>query len=302
MLINYMDIRNIKTPQPTVEDSKYLEALFDIQANLMEGYFKIEGLPRPPIDINLKSTQVILKDFSSRVIEEIAEGFESTNYAIEICKSVNWNNNLLTDDKKSMVLNHLQNSNEEMADATAFFTELMMYANIKPEDIYNYINCKLKESVGLQSSVSNLGDIMMVGSVLLLKNHTQWQSIYSQNEWPVLKLMFTNDEGVLNEVRYNKVKAYTPGFNEFSEFSHEQEALLIWDIAYHLNIGRNFLKNKTWKQSGEMTNEVQYQEQVVLGFIKYCGYLFMVGFNPETLFHLCWRKNQVNVFRQNSNY
>lgn len=297
-----MDIRNIKTPQPEVVDDKYLEALFKIQVNLMEGYYKIEGLPRPPLDINLKSTQVILKDFSSRVIEEIAEGYESTTNAINICTSVGFNIAMLEEDQKSMILNHLQNSNEEMADATAFFTELMVYAQIGPEDIYNYINTVLKDKVGLKNPVVTLQDIMMVGMVLLIKDHRTWRNIKAESEWPVLKLVLEDSPGELNQTRYDKIHAYTPGFNGLSEYSHEQEALLIWDIAYHLNIGRNYLKNKTWKQSGEMTNELQYQEQVVLGFIKYCGYLMLVGFEPETLFHLCWRKNQVNVFRQQSNY
>lgn len=289
-----MDIRNIKTPQPEVNDGAYLEALFDIQANLMEGYYKIEGLPRPPLDINLKETQVILKDFSSRVIEEIAEGYESTNYAIDICKTVGWNLSLLNDEHRQMVLNHLQNSNEEMADATAFFTELMMYANIKPSDIYNYINMKIKDTMpGLTTDVSNLNGVMLVGFTLLVRHHTEF--IQRLPKYHVF-------QEVVDPEKYDKVHKYIPGFNDLTEYSHRIESMLIWDIAYHLNIGRNFLKNKTWKQSGEMTNELEYQEQVVLGFIKYCGYLLCVGFTAETLFHLCWRKNQVNVFRQESNY
>lgn len=289
-----MDIRNIKTPQPEVKDGAYLEALFDIQANLMEGYYKIEGLPRPPLDINLKETQVILKDFSSRVIEEIAEGYESTNYAIDICKAVGWNLSLLEAEDKRMVLNHLQNSNEEMADATAFFTELMMYANIKPSDIYNYINLNLKDNIpGLKTPVNNLNEIMLVGISMLFQNHPEFLQVV--HEYHVF------DEVVDPEKR-DKVHKYIPGFNNLTHYKHRMEALLIWEVAYHLNIGRNFLKNKTWKQSGEMTNELEYQEQVVLGFIKYCGYLLCVGFTAETLFHLCWRKNQVNVFRQESNY
>ena len=66
-----MDIRNIKENPPLVRNGKFLEAIYELQKDLMEGYIgKIEkNLPKYPISINSEKGQVVLKDFSSRVIE-----------------------------------------------------------------------------------------------------------------------------------------------------------------------------------------------------------------------------------------
>lgn len=69
-----------------------------------------------------------------------------------------------------------------------------------------------------------------------------------------------------------------------------------------LNIARNYLKNKPWKQSQEMTNEEKYQEEIVLAFIYMMGLFYKMGINQEDLYLLYFKKNQVNLFRQKSNY
>ena len=40
-----MDIRNITEKAPEVENGAFLEKMFDLQKELMEGYIRIEGLP-----------------------------------------------------------------------------------------------------------------------------------------------------------------------------------------------------------------------------------------------------------------
>ena len=72
-----MDSRNIKEPTPQIEDGKHLEKIYDLQKELLDSYIKIEGLPSYPIDVNSKKSQIILKDFTGRVIEELGEGYES---------------------------------------------------------------------------------------------------------------------------------------------------------------------------------------------------------------------------------
>lgn len=69
-----------------------------------------------------------------------------------------------------------------------------------------------------------------------------------------------------------------------------------------LSVARNFLKNKPWKQTGEMTDEKAYQSEVVMGFIEYLGYLKFVGMDAQSAYVLRFKKHLVNVFRQTSNY
>ena len=78
--------------------------------------------------------------------------------------------------------------------------------------------------------------------------------------------------------------------------------LVFWDVTYHLNIARNYLKNKPWKQSEMMTNEVKFQEELVIAFITMMGAFYISGITPENLYVLYFKKNQINLFRQKSNY
>ena len=283
-----MDIRTIKEAPEEVNNGLFLEKIFELQKKLMEGYIgKIEkNLPRYPISINSEQGQVVLKDFS-------AEGYESTEEALKIAESVGWNMDLLTSEQFEMVINNLQNSNEEQADAFAFFTELFIYANIGPKDIYEYINqIILKET---DDVLENLDDLFKFGAFIL------------QNEGyiePTLKLFNLVTEDMLND-RGKDVKhvlSYIPGFRSTSPELHSTEDHILWKVCYHLNIGRNFLKNKTWKQTQELTDGLRYQEQIVKAFIYYCGYLRVMGFTPETFYVLFFKKHKVNCFRQASNY
>ena len=98
------------------------------------------------------------------------------------------------------------------------------------------------------------------------------------------------------------VRSYIPAFTKACDESHRMEDHMLWSVAYHINISRNFLKNKPWKQTQELTDVTRYAEQVVLGFIKYLGYLAAVGFTPESLYVLFYKKHRVNEFRQTSGY
>ena len=289
-----MDIRNIKDNHPVVKDGKYLESIFDLQEILMEGYIgKIErNLPTYPISINSEKGQVVLKDFSSRVIEETAEGYESTSAALELLAQHGFNEDNLNQEQFEMLINHLQNSNEEQADAFAFFVELMLYANIGPEDIYEYARKVLGYPSG---SEIILHDLMVIGYNLHLKEGWVEQQM---NLFPVVS--------EANLEYYNKdvahVNSYIPGFRNMNTELHANEDHMLWKVAYHLNISRNFLKNKTWKQTQELTDGVRYQAEVVQAFISYCGYLMAMGFTDETFYVLFFKKHMVNRFRQKSGY
>lgn len=289
-----MDIRNIKDNPPVVKDGKYLESIFDLQEILMEGYIgKIErNLPTYPISINSEKGQVVLKDFSSRVIEETAEGYESTSAALELLAQHGFNEDNLNQEQFEMLINHLQNSNEEQADAFAFFVELMLYANIGPEDIYEYARKVLGYPSG---SEIILHDLMVIGYNLHLKEGWVEQQM---NLFPVVS--------EANLEYYNKdvahVNSYIPGFRNMNTELHANEDHMLWKVAYHLNISRNFLKNKTWKQTQELTDGVRYQAEVVQAFISYCGYLMAMGFTDETFYVLFFKKHMVNRFRQKSGY
>lgn len=284
-----MDIRNIKGPAPTVDPSKELEAIWDLQKDLLEGYIgKIEkDLPMYPIDIDTFKGQQILKDFSARIIEETAEGYESTSLVLRIFLKYDMNSNLITDDEWRSVLNHLQNSNEEQADAVAFYINLFLYAGLDIKDIYEYLHNRLF------TKVNCLSELMRVGYMFFDNLVTE-----------VLPFTIFPDSDQIKSLGYDPddVRGYIPAFHKSSIEAHKLEGNMLWEVCYHINIGRNFLKNKPWKQTQELTDVTRYSEQIILGFIKYMGYLYAQGFTPQTLYTLFYKKHMVNKFRQRSGY
>lgn len=296
-----MDIRNIREVPPVVENEGYLEAIYNLEAELLKGYCgKIEkDLPLPPIDINTFKGQQILKDFSARVIEETAEGYESTSAVIDMYLKHGFNNQTFSDSEWQMVANNLQNSNEEQADAMAFYMALLMYANLEIQDIYDYANTKLKPLLaGInRNKVENMLDLMLLGSYMF-DFESEDEELEEDCRYDLLSDSNIEDMGL----DVDHVNSYIPAFRLSNQEFHRHEDHMLWGVAYHINISRNFLKNKPWKQSQELTDITRYSEQLALGLIKYLGYLYTMRFNPKSLYTLCFKKNRVNHFRQNSGY
>lgn len=288
-----MDARDITEAVPVIPDGRYLEKIYELQKELIDHYVKIEGLPPYPIDVNTKKSQVIIKDFVGRVIEELAEGYESMLLIDQLSiKNQSWVYQYSSLDF-GQCLNHLQNVSEEMADAMHFMTELLIFVNIQPEDILNYIKKETGEKFEtLFQTVGNYNDIIAIsmsygaallsGEMDIMNNGVNLLSVESTDELTDVQL-------------YQAAHVYSHNF--YIEF---KEAL--WDVAYHLNIARNFLKNKPWKQSQMMTDELRFQAEIVKGFIKMMGAFSLIDITPENLFHIYFKKNRANAFRIRSNY
>lgn len=282
-----MDVRNIQIPHLQLDSTQYLSKMYELGSTQLNGYLKIEGLPAPPLDINPPKSQVILKDFIGRVIEELTEGYESTSEVVNMMKEVGWNVSILPNYKD--LLNHLQNANEEQADAIGFFITLLLYSNIMPEDIYEYV------SLNLEEEVYTLAKLMSYGVKILYE-------IDSTHIGATGYGLFNENLANYFDIDYKKVCSYTPGFHSISEQTHDAEATILWQVTYQINIARNLLKNRPWKQTQVMSKELDYQEAVVKSFLMYLGFLAINGFTPSSLFELFYRKQQLNLWRQNSGY
>lgn len=87
-----MDSRDIIEEPIKVVGGKYLECMYSLQKELLEQYIKVEGLPQYPIDVNTKKSQIILKDFVGRVIEELAEGYEALILVSKLTEKISFGN------------------------------------------------------------------------------------------------------------------------------------------------------------------------------------------------------------------
>jgi hypothetical protein len=76
----------------------------------------------------------------------------------------------------------------------------------------------------------------------------------------------------------------------------------LWDITYHLQLARNTLKNKPWKQSQMMTDEGLYRIKLKDATVSLFKFLHFTGFSPTSLYEVYYKKNLVNKFRIKSKY
>lgn len=286
-----MDARDIKELPPVVAGGNYLEQIYSLQKELIDHYVGIEGLPQYPLDVNTKKNQLLIKDFVGRVIEELAEGYESFKLVEDITqKNQLWFNGDNNHEYQQM-LNHLQNANEEQADALHFMVELLIFANIQPEDIDDYCNSYLDQlnQHTLTYEPNTLHKAGMIGYSLLTNDN---EGDHTGTSLDLLSLLDTDkDISLIKGGRIYNRQAY-----------HEMKSNM-WDVVYHLNIARNYLKNKPWKQSQMMTNELAFQEELVKAFIKLIGYFYTLGLtDKEDIYILYFKKQRVNKFRINSKY
>lgn len=292
-----MDSRDIKEMPEKVYEEKYLEKIYELQKELLDEYVKIEGLPPYPVNINSKKSQVLIKDFVGRVIEELAEGYESMIEVVNITKANKFFFGDVIISEIQRAVNHLQNVSEEMADAMHFMTELLIYSNIQPEDIDAYIDKAMPaiKSCNIIRRAMNAGIAM-----LAIANDDNGATTGGYVDL-IAKMKGVNAELNPEGDDERDWELYQAG-HHVNELDFIQRKKDLWDVTYHLNIARNFLKNKPWKQSQMMSDETRYQEQVVLAFIKMMGFFANIGITPENLYHIYFKKNMVNRFRQKSNY
>lgn len=309
-----MDSRDIKKEPRELENNDLIfNELFSLQKGLVDEYIKIEGLPQYPININTKKSQVLIKDFIGRVIEELSEGYESMIAVNELtAKNKFWYNLSLGDPNEErgfkLTMSHLQNVSEEMMDALHFFLELMIYVDINPSDFKAFTDQifandkEVRERVvELDSKDSNPLDYMTyfidepfldVDSYCSI-NHVNMFGLYQEY----------GDRAIDPRMILMMSKVSTQVF-------HSKYPKVFWDITYNLNMARNCLKNKPWKQSEMMTDENLFRQYIMYAFMLMMALFKELLDNPkydkykwyEVVYWLYFKKNLVNHFRIKSKY
>jgi len=75
-----------------------------------------------------------------------------------------------------------------------------------------------------------------------------------------------------------------------------------WRITEELGEAMNTLKNKPWKQSHMLTDVAHYREEISDSFHFFVELCILSGIGPYDLYEMYFKKNEVNKFRQRSNY
>lgn len=276
-----MDIRDITERPPMIEDGSGLKRMFDLQKELINDYVKIEEMPMYPISMNSKPDQLLIKDFIGRVVEELAEAMESHLLMIE----------MLNKNELDGIESHLQNFNEELSDSLHFLLETMIYINLDYEDVVSYYDVLLTKA--------KMKDTFWYGGQDPLKTAMAFAKQVNALKFLTPKLWETSFKVIPDD----KVKdEFLRGGRVIDPDYHMQMEVMMWKVVYHLNISRNFLKNKPWKQSHMVTDSARFHMEIMEAWLAFFNLMDFLGMTPDSLFLIYFKKNKVNAFRIQSKY
>lgn len=262
-----MDIRDI-TEEVIYPGTNSMGKIFELQKTLLSHYIGIEGLPSYPIDLNTKSSQVLIKDFCGRIIEELGEGFESYLIMLDM-----FHNGYPEKD----MIPHLQNFNEEISDAIHFWLELLIFSGYEISHLAKWIDYDKDDSI-----------------------LERWLNIASNQ---VQKQLYGKRLPARWVIKDHQLKdEFLRGGRALSNDRKDVMKQLLWDITFHLQIARNTLKNKPWKQTGMMTDVKQYEQSIAEATLALFEFFSFTGFTAESLYVIYYKKNKVNQFRIKSKY
>lgn len=282
-----MDIRNIKEKLPIDPyNLNFLETIFDIAKEQLKAYKDsgIEQLPDYPMNINIPRNQEVIKDFISRVIEELNEGFESTDIVYQLLNndSIGWNMDRLDDESTQYIKDTLQNACEEQADALGFMMTILLYLNIGSDDLLRW------SGKHVTKVCTNLNQVMAVGRDLLISK---------MDDYAVTTAPYN-----IVDYQTSSDSEYIPGFSRMNYGYHRTEKLAIFSITYCLNMARNDLKCRPWKKTQVLTKENEVQSYIVEAFYLFMGFIKMYGFDPYSITNLYFKKYKLNIWRLKTNY
>ena len=265
-----MDIRDI-TEEVKYPGNKAFQRMFDLQKELIDHYVGIEGLPQYPIDVNTRSSQVLMKDFIGRIIEELGEAWESYEIMMDMKDRLSYNYGLIP---------HLQNFNEEVSDAIHFWLELMIFCGFEEDTLRKWGAYYMGDHI----STGTLRAYVAIGGINLPFEHSKRYPAY----WVI------RDEDLKDE--------FLRGGRKLSKDIKAVMKQLLWDVTYHLQIARNTLKNKPWKQSEMMTDENLFEKEMMKATLAMFSFFYFAGFTAESLYYIYYKKCRVNLFRIRSKY
>lgn len=288
--------REIKEVPEILPNGCYLENMFAMQGKLLEHYTKLEKLPNYPISIHSKENQALLKEFSDRVIEELAEAYE---YALMLHQEFDpqkvYNFEAQPREYINSIANSVFNFNEELADAIHFMLELLTYTNIGPTELMLFTE-DICRKCSLQLTSVNQHDIlencMGLGFCLINKSDTNIEQ-GTMNYFNLLDL--------LNLVHEN-AHQHSPALQRYSVKHIEDLSKPLWDITYSMKMANNCLKNRAWKVDQQLSDEKKYQLLLMESFVKMAGLFKLLGLTSYNVYYIYFLKNRVNQFRIESGY
>lgn len=287
-----MDIRDVKNPEIGQFPNNFLKGMFELQQELLDQYTAIEKMPAYPLKLDLKPSQTIIKDFAARVVEELGEGYESYEKMYGMIQAHAKHYNISTGINKIDLIdlpqdfsNNLYNFSEELSDALHFYLELFLLLGIGYSD-FSKLCYKLPF---IEDARDDTG--IRVDDLRSISHDLQERTLPLISTVNLVTVVIMTTDTFLRCGTIYKI----------GETNHNL-VHMFWAVTYNLQLVRNELKNKPWKQTGVLTDTSRFNELLITGFIHLFGIFDSFGMQMEDIYTLYYKKNVVNQFRIKSKY
>lgn len=264
---------------PPIIKGNGFKQMFELQKGLLKEYMVLENLPPYPIDINTKAGQRLIKDFIRKYVEELSEAFQEMVHVLESASS----------NQLEKAKGYAEEFNMELADATHFLLEILIYSGLEENEISNLTRNKM-DLMGI-SNLYEEGNPL--GSLFRLANYT---NVMAEIAIPKSQEFKVHDQQeVMNRPEFG-------GCKTISQKGLKTHSLFLWGITHTLFQAANQLKNKEWSQTEKKVNEVQYIEKLFYALTQIFQYWDFVGLTELGVFHAYFIKNRINHERIKNGY
>lgn len=259
---------------------KTLQKLLKSQSNLLDEFIPIEKLPLYPLeDLKLKSSQLVLKDFSQRIVEELSEAYSDLELTFELAST-----NRALDAGR-----YKQQYIEEIADAWHFLLDFMLYAGITAEMMDQYISEKIKPYNEVKASSDAIDGAL-------------WLGHFTNYHLDITKLKSTPDRFILHSLDEIINQPELSACNSLNFEIVKWHAILLWEFTHKLQMACNMLKSKNWSTVEKEVNFIAFVDKFGEAFIAFIQYLQFVGFTEEGILISYNKKNEINHERIKNKY
>lgn len=267
-----------------VPSTKSLEVMMEAQKKLVDHYIAIEGLPNYPVDLSTKRGQLVIRDFTDRLIEEMAESFTAYLALLDT----------VTNNEPEKGVPALEEFNIEIADCTHFLLELLIFSDIDCNQLKKYFS-------DLSNSLPELSVVQWEDNLLQSFLHLGWL----QNHLEGVNTTKNVDKRALFKVVGDSVVMANPWLaagQSINTTMVEEVSKLMWQTTYFLKKAVNHLKRKNWSQGEEIGSVLSYKEDLIKAITAYFQWMDAVGNTASGMHYSYFIKNNTNQNRIKNGY
>lgn len=263
---------------PEIINHDSFNQMYKLQMVLIDHYVKIEGLPKPPVDLNTRAGQKVIRDFSNRIIEELSEAYEDLLLALKYISQ----NSL--DEAKI----HIGRFNVEIADVMHFILELIIFSGLTEKDFDELILEGLNEMniEGIYTENAPIETLLNLG---------RFENKYLEKTPLKFQFHFYKRLEVLEDPR--KLGCYVLAPQDL--FKHNN---FLWSITHSFNQLNNLLKSKDWVKNEKEVNGIEYYHRLASAITEVFAYLEFCNMSELCIFYNYVDKNRINLERIKNGY